>query len=153
MYRLDQLEQQFFRLCERIFFPERRQEAYDHSLCVSKMAMLLAHQRHLDPELAGIIGLYHDIHTYLTGDSQNHATKSAQKAAEIFQQAHLFTTEEIQLMTCAIRHHSDKEHIHDAYDELLKDADVLAHMLENKELKVSQKEKTRQARLLSWINA
>ena len=56
-------------------------------------------------------------------------------------------------MTCAIRHHSDKELIHDAYDELLKDADVLAHMLENQKLKVSQKEKTRQARLLSWINA
>lgn len=153
MYRLDQLQQYFFKLCEGIFFPDRRLDAYTHSISVSKMAMLLASSRELDPEIAGIMGLYHDIHTYLTGDSLDHAQKSAKKANAIFKQSNLFTIEEIDLMTHAIAHHSDKEHIHGDYDELLKDADVLSHMLDHPKLEVSQKEKTRQARLLSWINA
>lgn len=41
----------------------------------------------------------------------------------------VFSEDERKIILSAIFHHSDKKHIHDEYDELLKDADVLQHFL------------------------
>ena len=41
----------------------------------------------------------------------------------------IFSEDEQTIIKSAIFHHSDKKHIHDSYDELLKDSDVLQHWL------------------------
>jgi hypothetical protein len=40
----------------------------------------------------------------------------------------LFSENEQTIIKSAIHHHSDKNHIHDCYDELLKDSDVFQHL-------------------------
>lgn len=48
---------------------------------------------------------------------------------------------EIKRITAAIANHSDKHHIHNDYDELLKDADVMDHCFYNSDFPVSEWEK------------
>lgn len=45
---------------------------------------------------------------------------------------------EIKRITAAIANHSDKHHIHNDYDELLKDADVMDHCFYNPDFPVSE---------------
>ena len=101
-----------------------------HSFGVSSCCTLLALRRGLNPELAAISGLMHDIYRYKTGISENHAHKGAAMARDILQQAeNLFTEEETEIILSAIYHHGDKLDVHGEYDEVLKDADTLSPVL------------------------
>lgn len=102
-----------------------------HLYGVAEIAALLALQRGVDPELASAAGLLHDISTYATGDSRNHAGRSAAMARSCLRSSGLFTEDETSAVCNAIAHHSDKSATHAPLDELLKDADVLQHSLHN----------------------
>lgn len=56
-------------------------------------------------------------------------------AKDFLMQSGLFTEEEISIITSAIANHSHKEREDDAYSELIKDADVLSHVLQGEILK------------------
>lgn len=59
------------------------------------------------------------------------------------------TTQEGTVLICsAIYNHSDKHTIHDKFDEMLKDADVLQHNLYNTTFTVIEKEALRYTNLL-----
>lgn len=60
----------------------------------------------------------------------------------------LYRDDEIKTVTTAILRHSDKTHIHEPYDELLKDADVMDHCLYNTALPIAQWEMERYRKLL-----
>ena len=104
---------------------------YIHLYSVSTLCHQLAILRGLNTELAIIMAMLHDIHTYRTNDSHQHAHKGAIDAGNVLAELSIFTEQEQKLITSAIYHHSTKEEINDEYDELLKDADTLQYYLHN----------------------
>lgn len=110
---------------------EDRRFGFVHLYGVSLAATWLALLRGLDPELAAAAGLLHDLTNYTQGESADHATASADLAARLLEEVELFSRSEIAGITGAIRRHSNKVPVDEPMDELLKDADVLAHWLYN----------------------
>jgi HD superfamily phosphodiesterase len=108
-----------------------RRCGFVHLYGVAQAAALLALQRELDPELATVAGMLHDIDTYRTAAGPDHAARSADQARQILREADAFAAEEIEAICAAIRHHSDKRVLHGPLDELLKDADVWQYYLYN----------------------
>lgn len=86
---------------------------------------ILAHKRNLNIELAEIICVLHDIYAIVEGKYKDHARLGAKIAQKILEDSKDFTQQEIDTITEAIAHHSDKDIYTDKpYDELAKDADV-----------------------------
>ncbi len=108
---------------------EDRRSGFVHLYGVSAAAALLALRRGQDAELAAVAGMLHDLATYETGMSDDHATRGARRAREVLRSLEAFTDVEIEAVRSAVAHHSDKAAVHDAFSELLKDADVLQHFL------------------------
>lgn len=104
-----------------------RKIAYIHSYGVASLASVIAGKRGLNCELAFIIGLLHDIYSYRTGITWNHPHNGAEMARPAIRDMGIFSDDEQIIVLSAIFHHSDKPHVHDEYDELIKDADLLKH--------------------------
>jgi len=114
-----------------------------HMYGVARFCTLLAMKRGLDIELATTCGMLHDIHWMTGGDSEAHAIKGAQQAEAILKAMGGYSDEEIEIITTSISRHSDKTSIHDPYDELLKDADVMDHCLYNADFPIAEWEMLR----------
>ena len=110
---------------------KERRCAYLHLYGVSQACVLLALKREENVELAAIAGMLHDIYSYANMDSQDHAHKGAVMARDILDSLNMFSEDEKELICTAIYNHSDKSIAHDSLDEILKDADVLQHVLYN----------------------
>lgn len=135
---------------EQIMGMERKDKipaALEHLYGVSLAATILAKKRGLDPELAAIAGMFHDIHAYKSGSYDDHAHKGAEMVKSMLEELGLTTTEENDLICSAIYHHDDKLIIDAPFDELLKDADVIDHSLTDPSKEVKEKEKVRYASL------
>ncbi len=121
---------------------------YSHVYGVARFCALLAMKRNLNVELATTCGMLHDIF-YITGStSDNHAAKGAEQAEAILKTMRLYSDDEIKIVTAAVSRHSDKNHIHEPYDELLKDADVIDHCLYNPAFPIAPWEMERYRHLL-----
>lgn len=105
---------------------------------VSKFCNLLAEKRNLNTELATACGILHDIEYMAGGSSENHAVKGAKRAETLLKEMNAFNDEEIKIITTAIANHSDKRTIHDDYDELLKDADLMDHCFYSNDFSITQ---------------
>ena len=121
--------------------------ATNHLYEVSLAATILAKKRGLDPEIAAIAGMLHDIHAYKTGSYDDHAHKGADLAREILSELNLTSDEETDAICSAIYHHDDKYAIDAPMDELLKDADVIHHTLNDTSKAVKEKEQARYDRI------
>lgn len=87
---------------------------------------LLAEKRGLDVDLASVASILHDISVIKTGSYKDHAKRGSPIAEEILKEIGEFSQEEIEIITQAVLHHSEKEIYSDQpYTELVKDADVL----------------------------
>jgi len=127
MDRLEQLRQTVNEIL-------RRQESpwgYVHLYGVSATCVLLAKKRGLDPEMAAVCGMLHDISTYMTGDRSDHARRGAVEAERILTELGCFTPAEVALIRDAISRHADKDAVDGDMAEILKDADVLQPHLYN----------------------
>lgn len=102
-----------------------------HLYGVSAFAVLLARKRDLDQDLAAVCGMLHDIYSYTSGNTMDHAQFSAAMAQRILAEVGGFSKDEIDVVATAISRHSIKHQVHDALDEVLKDADVLQHHFYN----------------------
>lgn len=95
---------------------------------VVKHANRLAIQRGLNPSVSSFIAHTHDIgRLKLSVLGKLHSKVGAQyikKAIKSFELTEL----QKKTIVCAIKRHSKKDQIHGAYDELIKDADSLAHL-------------------------
>ncbi len=97
-----------------------------HSCGVSLICGLLAAKRGLDPELAAVMGLLHDIYAIAKGTYEAHDVLGANMAQEIMMEHGGFSEYEISAVHSAILRHDALDNFsHGPYDELLKDADVL----------------------------
>ena len=128
---------------------EERRCAYLHLYGVAQACALLAKKRKQNSELAVIAGMLHDIYSYATMDALDHAHKGAVLAREILEALKIFTDEEISVICTAIYNHSDKAIVHGALDEILKDADVMQHVLYNPLFYVKEHEQERFEFLMS----
>ena len=120
-----------------------------HMYGVARFCTLLAMKRNLDAELAATCGMLHDIFYMSGGASENHAAKGTEQAEMILKTMGLYSDDEIGIVTTAISRHSDKEHIHGPYDELLKNADVMDHCLCNPAFPISERNMERYRNLLT----
>lgn len=92
-------------------------------------------------------GMLHDLHSYKMMDTKHHAEKGAILAREILEGLKLTNEHETAIICSAIEHHSSKQKVHSAFDEILKDADVMQHCLYNPLFKVMTHEEERYQKL------
>jgi hypothetical protein len=131
MNRVLMIQRYINTIFDQITSPEMKAVEIGHIYGVAQLCSLLASRRGLDMELAYITGLLHDIYRSKTGVGPYHAHNGAEMLRVAFKNelAGFFSEEEQTIIKSAVYHHSDKAHVHDAYDELLKDADALQHFL------------------------
>ncbi len=132
---------------------DKRRYFFVHLYGVSHFCALLAVRRGLDPELASTCGMLHDVYAVVSGSYDDHAVKGAKQAQRILEPMNLFEEKEIEIITVAISRHSDKDLVHQPYDEILKDADVLHHCLYNSSFSIKEYEKGRYNNLLIEFGA
>lgn len=128
---------------------EERRCGYLHLYGVSQACAMIALKRNQDVELATMAGMLHDLHSYKAMNTVNHADHGAVLARQILKELALTTDYETDLICSAIRNHSSKATTHSAFDEVLKDADVLQHCLYNTLFPVMEHEKCRFQNLLT----
>jgi len=127
--------------------PEKIRFFIEHIYSTARYCSLLALKRNLNQEIAMTSGMLHDI-ANITGGGNNHALKGAEQAEVLLRTLNLHDDKEIKLITTAISRHSDKQAIHEPYDELLKDADVMSHCFYNPDFPVSDWEIGRYTNIL-----
>ena len=110
---------------------------------VSLAATMIAKKRGLDPELAAMAAMLHDLHAYKSGSYDDHAHLGAALAREILGQLGLTDDAETDMICSAVYHHDDKLAVDSPMDEVLKDADVIHHCMNDLSKAVKNKEKAR----------
>ena len=143
MSRLKELRKYVDAELDRMPDPEKRISAAAHLYGVSLAATMLAKRRGLDPELASMAAMLHDLHAYRTGSYEDHARKGAELARQILAELKLTSAGETDLICSAICRHDDKYAVDAPMDELLKDADVIHHCLNDVSKPVKEKEQER----------
>jgi len=132
--------------------PQSCRDFFVHLYGVSNFCVLLALRRGLDTELAATCGMLHDIYQITDGLIEGHAIEGAEKAKHLLENMNIYSDDEIKIITTAISRHSKKRKKHEgAYDELLKDADVLSHCLYDPDYPVIEKEVLRFNNLLNEL--
>lgn len=105
-----------------------------HMYTTMQLAKLIALQRDLNPELAGLVCAFHDIYTLLTGLHEDHGLLAEKHIVEIIADYNENARDELPPITegerdcivAAVKVHSDKQSTEEnAYAELLKDVDSL----------------------------
>lgn len=143
MSRLKELRTYVNAQLNRMEDADARISAVNHLYGVSLAAVMIARKRGLDPELAAMAAMLHDLHAYKSGSYDDHAHKGAALAEEILHELKLTNEEENRIICSAIYHHDDKQTVDSPMDEVLKDADVIHHCLNDPSKAVKEKEKSR----------
>ena len=133
MSRLKELRKIVDAELNRMEDADKRISAVNHLYGVSLAATMIAKKRGLDPELAAMAAMMHDLAAYKSGSYDDHAHKGAVLARDILAQLGKTDQKETDLICSAIYHHDDKLVVDDPMDEVLKDADVIHHCMNEKE--------------------
>lgn len=143
MSRLKELRKYVNAELNRMEDAEERNSAVAHLYGVSLAATMIAKKRGLDPEIAAMAAMLHDLHAYKTGSYDDHAHKGADLAREILGELKLTDAAETEMICSAIYHHDDKKAVDSPMDEVLKDADVIHHCMNDLSKPVKEKEQAR----------
>ncbi len=143
MSRLKELRKYVDAEINKMEDPDKRTSAIAHLYGVSLAATMIAKKRGLDPEIASMAAMLHDLHAYKTGSYDDHAHLGAELAREILGNLGLTDETETDLICSAIYHHDDKLAVDGPMDEVLKDADVIDHCLKDSSKPVKEKEQAR----------
>ena len=122
---------------------DKRTSAIAHLYGVSLAAAMIAKKRGLDPEIASMAAMLHDLNAYKTGSYDDHAHKGAELARNILTELKLTDDAETEMICSAIYNHDDKLEIHSPMDEVLKDADVIHHCMNDLSKPIKEKEQAR----------
>jgi HD superfamily phosphodiesterase len=97
-----------------------------HSYGVAYFCSAIAHSRKLNPEIAYIIGLIHDLGRIVNDDyTKAHGPAGSIIAEDFLKNSGLFDGEEIEIIISAVSNHSKKKKVQNPYDEVVKDADLI----------------------------
>ncbi len=143
MGRLKELRKYVDGELNRMEDADERNSAIVHLYGVSLAATMIAKKRGLDPEIASMAAMLHDLYGYKSGSYADHAHKGADLAREILGKLKLTNDVETELICSAIYHHSDKLVTDNPMDEVLKDADVILHCMNDLSKPVKEKEQAR----------
>ena len=121
----------------------KRNSAGAHLYGVSLAATMIARKRGLDAELSSMAAMLHDLHAYKTGSYDDHAHKGAELAGRILRELKFADEAETDIICSAIYHHDDKLVTDSLMDEVLKDADVIHHCMNDLSKPVKEKEQAR----------
>ena len=143
MTRLKSLRQYVESELNKMEDPDKRNSALVHLYGVSLAATMISKKRGLDPEIASMAAMLHDLHAYKTGSYDDHAHKGAELAREILEKLNLTDREETDTICSAIYHHDDKLVVDSPMDEVLKDADVIHHCMNDLSKDIKEKEQAR----------
>ena len=130
---------------------DKRTSAIAHLYGVSLAATMIAKKRGLDPEIASMAAMLHDLHAYKSGSYDDHAHKGADLAREILGELKLTDEAETDMICSAIYHHDDKLVTDGPMDEVLKDADVIDHCLKDSSKPLKEKEQARYDKLCAEL--
>ncbi len=143
MSRLKELREYVDNELNRMTDAGKRISATAHLYGVSLAAAMIARKRGLDPEIASMAAMLHDLHAYRTGSYDDHAHKGANLARKILNELNLTDTAETDMICSAIYCHDDKLEADGPMDEVLKDADVIHHCMNDLSKPVKEKEQAR----------
>ena len=87
--------------------------------------------------------MLHNLYAYKTGSYDEHEHKDEKLAREILGKIKLADEAETELICSAIYHHSDKLNTDNPMDEILKDADVIHHCMNDLSKAVKGNEQAR----------
>lgn len=147
MSRLKELRKCVDKELNKIEDADKRNSAIAHLYGVSLAATMIAKKRGLDSEIASMAAMLHDLHAYKTGSYDDHAHKGAELAREILGELKLTDEAETEMICSAIYHHDDKPVTDGLMDEVLKDADVIHHCMNDLSKPIKEKEQSRFDRL------
>lgn len=147
MSRLKELRKYVDAQLNKMEDADKRTSAVAHLYGVSLAATMIAKKRGLDPEIASMAAMLHDLHAYKTGSYDDHAHLGAELAKEILGELGVTNEEETDLICSAIYHHDDKLVTDGPMDEVLKDADVIHHTLNDTSKAIKEKEQARYEKL------
>ncbi len=122
---------------------DKKISAINHLYGVSLAATMIAKKRGLDPELAAMAAMLHDLYAYESGSYDDHAHKGADLARRILGELELTDKNETDIICSAIYHHDDKLTVDSPMDEALKDADVIHHCMNDLSKAVKDREQPR----------
>ena len=140
MSRLKELRKYVDRELNKMTDEDKRNSAFVHLYGVSLAATLIAKKRGLDPELASMAAMMHDLHAYKSGSYDDHAHKGAELARTILTELDLTDDAETDIICSAIYHHDDKLVTDSPMDEVLKDADAMHHIMNDLSKHIKEKE-------------
>ena len=143
MSRLKELRKYINKELNKMDDEDKRISAVAHLYGVSLAATMIAKKRGLDPEIASMAGMLHDLHAYKTGSYDDHAHKGAELARKILGKLDITNEVETEMVCSAIYHHDDKLVTDSPMDEVLKDADVIHHCMNDLSKDIKEKEQTR----------
>ncbi|WP_206458833.1 HD domain-containing protein [Anaerovorax sp. IOR16] len=108
---------------------EERDQSLDwervHMASCARLGFLMAEEKGQDPELAACACSVHDFGRILTGKQKGHAEKGYHPVKDFLDKLELFTKEEIEIISLAVKNHSRKSKIGSWIEEIVKDADVV----------------------------
>ncbi len=105
---------------ERDYSPEWE---YAHMSSAAQIGRILALRRGVDPEIAAVACLLHDIGRIVTGRQHEHAANGAAPARSVLEG--FFPPSTIEEIVTAVVHHGRKDEAGTPIEEIVKDADVL----------------------------
>ncbi len=121
----------------------KQNSAIAHLYGVSLAATMIAKKRGLDPELSSMAAMLHDLYAYKTGSYEEHEHRGAELAGKILRELKLTDERETDIICSAIYHHGDKLVVDSPMDEVLKDADVIHHCMNDLSKPVKEREQVR----------
>lgn len=128
--RFEEVEKRVIELIMSSKIPDNKREdsiifEFMHAGGVIQIGRLLAQKRKLDVDIAGTASILHDIYVITNGTYKNHGPQGVPIAEKILKEIGGFSQKEIEIITGAVAHHSEKEIYTDKpIIELVKDADV-----------------------------
>ncbi len=147
MSRLKELRKHVDKVLNKMDDEDKRISAVAHLYGVSLAATMIAKKRGLDPEIASMAGMLHDLYAYKSGSYDDHAHKGAELARKILGKLESTDEAETEMICSAIYHHDDKLVTDSPMDEVLKDADVIHHCMNDLSKAIKEKEQARYDKL------
>ena len=96
-----------------------------HSMGSSRIASILSARRGVDIELGYSAGALHDFGRFVTGRQENHAEDGYEPVKDFLKRMNIFSEQEVEEVSRAVRNHSRKEVVGTPLEEITKDCDIL----------------------------